>query len=529
MVRCTSACRSLSGCKALCCGDITSPGKPLRDSVKGDLSFPSAWRVNLQVGVRELVRTALLIFLTSLAAFIVRPEPGEVAGALIFVLGITLTGAWLGLGAALISATAGFLLYNFYFAEPVLTFRLSTGNDIVPLVIFNLCALVAGVLAGRLKDRAQSALRANQNLANLLSASRMLQSALSAQDIADGFGRGVPGLAGIKGKLFRSAGAAMVPVGVASAATNDATIDPLGDDTGEIVHRGDQVILKLEGSSGALGALVIDGSVIDGNMSDYLSALSNLTALALERSILSEVVSEVRANERTEHLKTALLSSVSHDFRTPLATISASASSLIDYREQLDIATSNALLQGIVEECDRLNRFTANLLELTRLASGSETGSLQLLGVADMLGAAIRRIRPRLEQRQIETSIGAGDLLIRADAALFELVLVNVLENAVHYSRDGTRIGVEAAREGGACRISIRDEGEGIPSDQRERVFERFVQITRPTRQARGSGLGLAIVKGFVEALGGRIEACQPGIGDRGTEIRIILPLGEPC
>lgn len=483
-------------------------------------------RVGFRSGPGELARTCAIIALTSFAAFLVRPERGEVAGALIFVLGITLVGAIDGLVAALVAAMAGFLLYNFYFAEPVLKFRLSSGNDLAPLIIFNLCALIAGVLAGRLKDRAQAALRANRQLERLLNLSRALQSALTAQDIVVALGGGSAGQSSLRAHLYRRDITGSI----------ESLTDPLSHFADIVDHilqhdeidllRSDRVLaFRLEGARGSSEVMLLEESEEGWDEPAYVAALANLTSLALERSALSERLAEATANAKIEELKTALLSSVSHDFRTPLAAISASASSLIDYRDQLDRPTSMTLLRGIVSESERLNRYTANLLELTRLEAGQPAAQLQTLGVSDMLTAAVRRLRPRAGERRIELSLGGSDPLVEADPVLFELVLVNVIENAILYSDDNTTITIEATSEPGWCQISVMDEGWGIPLDQLTRVFERFVQIPRPGAPARGSGLGLAIAKGFVDALGGSIEAKVADTKRGGTEMRIRLPL----
>jgi two-component system sensor histidine kinase KdpD len=484
--------------------------------------------VELHLGGRELLGTLMIVVTSSLAAFAAKPAFGEVSGALIFVLGIILAGALCGLAASLVAALAAFLVHNFYFAEPVLTLRIATGSDIAPLVVFNLCAVVAGILAGRLKDRAQAANRSNLHLASLLEASETLQSAVRLQDIAAALTETAPGRTGMHPRLFAVKDDDLVPV------------DPLqGDDawlmaaevcrTGEWTscREGALVAYRLDGSEGTVGVMVVDQGGPEEFEPAFMAALANLIALALERAAFSERIAENRAAARTEELKTALLSSVSHDFRTPLTAISASASSLITYREQLDRETSMRLLRGIVEECERLNRYTANLLEMSRLEAGQAPGQLQMLGVSEMLSTVVQRVRPRAEGRQISRVPSGADLLVNADAALFELVLVNVLDNAILYSDPGTRISIESEEDHGFCRITIADEGQGIPSDDLGRVFDRFYRVSRAEPSPRGSGLGLAIARGFVEALGGRIEAETPGIGEKGTRIIIYLPLAR--
>jgi two-component system sensor histidine kinase KdpD len=477
------------------------------------------------LGIREQLITLTIIIVSSLAAFAAKPGLGDVAGALIFVLGIILAGALSGLMAALVAALVAFLLYNFYFAEPVLTLQLTTESDIAPLVAFNLCAIVAGVLAGRLKDRAEAARRSNRQLASLLDASEALQSAVRLQDIATKMTSNAPTWFGMDLRIFRMRVGTLVPL-------------DLSDDGGHWQElagqclRGGQVALcegglfarRLDGSEGVVGVMVADTGSQGRSEPGFMAALANLIALALERAALSEMIADARATARTEELKSALLSSVSHDFRTPLTAISASASSLIDYREQLDRETSMRLLRGIVDECDRLNRYTANLLEMSRLEAGEIPRQLQILGVSEVLAAVVQRVRTRAGARRIKRVLTGEDLLVNADAALFELVLVNVLDNAILYSGDGSRILVESEEEDGFCRITIADEGEGIPEADLDRVFYRFYRVDRAEPSPRGSGLGLAIAKGFVEALGGTITAQTPGIEERGTRIIIRLP-----
>lgn len=486
--------------------------------------------VRLQLSRQEMLGTLLIVAASSFAAYEVESAAGEVSGALIFVLGIILAGALCGLAAALIAAVAAFLLYNFYFAEPVLTFRIETGSDLVPLVAFNLCAVIAGILAGRLKDSAQAAQRSNLHLASLLEASKTLQSAVRIQDIAAALAETAPGSMGMQPRIFRIRGGRLVPFDpelpdgtwLAAAEACRVSAQPT-------THDGALVAYKLEGSEGLVGVMVMIAAPrgIEEFEPPFMAALVNLLALSLERATLSERIGENRAAARTEELKSALLSSVSHDFRTPLTAISASASSLIDYREQLDRATSIRLLRAIVDECDRLNRYTANLLEMGRLEAGQAPANLQTLGISEMLSTVVQRMRPRADGHRISRLPVDADLLVNADAALFELVLANVLDNAILYSDAGTRILIESERRDGFCRISIADEGHGIPPEELGRVFDRFYRVSRAEPSPRGSGLGLAIAKGFVEALGGGIEAQTPGIGEKGTRIIITLPLAR--
>lgn len=455
---------------------------------------------------------------TMLAAFLARPARGEASGALLFVLGITLAGATMGLGAALLAAMASFPLYNFYFAEPVLTFRFDTIDDFAPLVIFNLTAVISGILAGRVRDRAEAAAAANASLVALLEISRALQSAVRFEDIERV----------LSGAAAEAVGIRLLPLSV-QPATRNAEVDRTDTRVRTIMparHGNDIDFYRLECGAHALElALLADESQRD-TEATLGSALANLIALAMERAALSERITETEAMARTEDLKSALLSSVSHDLRTPLATIQASASSLIDYGDKLERDVAQGLLRSIIDESERLNRFTANLLQMTRLEAGQPWPSAQIVSVSDMLSAAVRRLRPRAGERLIERH-EERDCFVFADTALFELALLNVLENAILYSPDGSRIAVELIRSGEMCVIEVADEGSGIPTAELGRVFDRFYRVDSPEPMPRGSGLGLAIARGFVQAFGGDIAALVPGLDGRGTRIRIRLPLTD--
>lgn len=485
----------------------------------GFISNGGAWRISAVIFV---------ILLSWFAAVMIKPDFGQAAAALIFVLGVVTAGAIGGLAGALLAATAAFLLYNFYLAEPVLSFRITTGRDIVPFLVFTLCALVSGILAGRLRDHASAAEHGRSQLASLLEISSALQSAVRISDIRPALSASLAPLTDARVTLFLVRDGSYA--NAMAAEDGYAGRELLRRMQGNRVNPSEEGIFiayRLDSSEGFEGTILFEHGASSPPASTFMSALANLVALAVERASLSESNAEVRAQARTEELKTALLSSVSHDLRTPLTAISASASSLIDFREQLDATATARFLRRIVNECERLNRYTANLLEMSRLEAGQSLARRQTLDVAETLGAIIQRVRARAGDRHLERRLENGHLLVSVDAAMFELVLINLLDNAILYSESGTRIAVEARRDGNRCRISITDEGCGIPTADLERIFTRFYRVPRSEPSPRGSGLGLAIAKGFVEALGGTIHAQSPGPGGRGTVISISLPLAE--
>ncbi|MDO9486775.1 MAG: histidine kinase dimerization/phospho-acceptor domain-containing protein, partial [Sphingomonadaceae bacterium] len=338
------------------------------------------------------------------------------------------------LAAALLAAFVAFMIYNFFLTEPFLTFRLTTTTDAAPFVAFNVVALIAGVLAGRLQDRAKAAQRANLQLASLLETSQQLQAAVREQDVLTTLDASAPARLGLALYVFQHDGRTLAVLGRQAAPPGVAAVAEQVWTSGAPTQLDHLVAVPLQAAQGPFGVLIAIGDhatdVVDAG---FLSALAGMLALALERAALSSRIAEASALARSEELKTALLSSVSHDFRTPLAAISASASSLRDYGAKLDADAREQLLRSIVDECERLNRYTANLLEMSKLQAGlSPTGSL--FDVVELTGAALKQVRGKLGGRQLERHLPAEPLLVRADAALFELALANILANAIAYS-----------------------------------------------------------------------------------------------
>lgn len=481
-------------------------------------------RIRLSINARDLAWTAVAVIFSATIAGVASDLLGEVAAALILVLGITVSGAVGGLVCAMMAALVVFAIFNFAITEPVLVWRLSTGRDVAPLVVFALCAGVTGVLSGRLRDRSEAARASNLHLSNLLRVSRALQSAARPPDVAAALEKNADPLVGARPTLFIRRSGGLAPVGAGGEEERALLAASVMEADEPVLRTPSLLAMRLDGAAGPLGAMVLGGADTGRINPAALHAFGNMVALAIERAELSERMEESRATARAEELKTALLSSVSHDFRTPLAAIAASASSLLAYGDRLDPATSAEFLRRIVEDCERLNRYTANLLEMSRLEAGDGSARPQTLSVAEMLGVAVQRVRGRAGDRTI-TVVADPDLLVTANPALFELVLINVLDNAILYGADGTRIILASRRQGEYCRISVADEGRGIPDADIDRVFERFYRVKRAEQSPGGSGLGLAIAKGFVEASGGTIEARTPGVDLAGAEIVIRLPL----
>ena len=255
-----------------------------------------------------------------------------------------------------------------------------------------------------------------------------------------------------------------------------------------------------------------------------MNALSDQAALAIERVHLVRDVDQARLQAETDRLRSALLTSISHDLRTPLASILGASSSLSSQHGTLDEPGRAAMLLTIREEAERLNRFIGNLLDMTRLESGPLAVTGDLADLSDVVGAVLRRAAGILSVFRVEVDLQPGLPMLGIDVVLFEQVLFNLLDNAAKYALPGSAITLRARQEAGRVRVEVLDEGEGLPEAELERVFDKFYRVRRADRQRAGTGLGLAICRGFVEAMGGAITAANRP--DRtGAVFTISLPV----
>jgi two-component system sensor histidine kinase KdpD len=258
-----------------------------------------------------------------------------------------------------------------------------------------------------------------------------------------------------------------------------------------------------------------------------LTAMLEQTAIAIDRSLLVGEAVRSAALEENEKLRTTLLSSLSHDLRTPLSSITGAVTTLRQLGDQMPAADRQDLLASIEEEAARLTRFVANLLDMSRLESGAVKVRRDFLDPAEIVRTAVERCRKVFPGMKIETSIARGLPFIRGDAGLLEQVLFNLLDNAHKYGGDTGAI-VHARQEGPDVVISVTDEGPGVKPADLERIFEKFFRGGRADGRKAGTGLGLSICKGLTEAMGGTIEAQSPAARRRGARLLLRFPAADP-
>jgi two-component system sensor histidine kinase KdpD len=318
----------------------------------------------------------------------------------------------------------------------------------------------------------------------------------------------------------------MSELGVAQWVYNHSQMAGLGTDT---LAGSEGLYLPLGASRGTVGVLgvrpVQPRRFLSPDQLHLLETFANQTAVAIERAHLADEAQRAQIQIEAERLRNSLLSSVSHDLRTPLAVITGSASSLLEGEAAFDAPTRRELTQTIFDEGNRLNRLVSNLLDMTRLEAGAVQAHKEWQPLEEVVGAALTRLEQHLLGRTMSVSLPAGLPLVPLDSVLIEQVLVNLLENALKYTRPDTPIDIAAWSADGAVVVEVADRGPGLPPGDEQRVFEKFYHTQRTGRDT-GVGLGLTICRGFVEAHGGRLWAeNRPGGGAR---FRFTLPLGGP-
>jgi two-component system, OmpR family, sensor histidine kinase KdpD len=257
-----------------------------------------------------------------------------------------------------------------------------------------------------------------------------------------------------------------------------------------------------------------------------LDALVDQGALAIERVLLVEDMDRVKRTVESDRLRGALLTSISHDLKTPLASVLGAASTLRDLGDGLTDAEKRDLLATVIDESERLNRFIANLLDMTKLESGAIVPNTARHDVGEIVGSALRRAAKILAHHKVSLELASDLPMLELDAVLFEQVLFNLLDNAAKYAPGDTTISIRGTRDRGAMSLQVMDEGSGIPQSELDSVFDKFYRVQKGDHVRPGTGLGLAISRGFVEAMHGTISA-----GNRtdrsGAVMTIRLPIPQ--
>lgn len=439
--------------------------------------------------------------------------------SMVFLAGVVMTAVWLGSGPGYFAALVAYGVYNFYLVDPRFTIQFVTAEDFIVLTVFLIVAMLTGGLAGRVRDEARRAEGRAQVTNALLEASREFTSLVSVRAVEERLAAHLAAAARGEAVIWTGDQATVFPPG---ATPPPRTAPSIGS---EISGGWRTRPMRADGEVLGLAAWRSTGpdSVSSQEQAQLVHVLVDLGATALARAQLSESQTEIETLARTERLRNALLSSISHDLRTPLASILASATSLKDFGDRFDSAVRADLLDTIQEEAERMNRFVANLLNMTKL----ESGALQVTPAPFDVREAVDQALAWVSQRQGASGrLRKGEppqtapVMAMGDAILLDQALANVLENALRYTPDGAPVTVEIGYEGEVV-ITVTDQGAGVPPQDLDRIFEKFYRGGAVGTLQQGAGLGLSITRGLVEAMGGTARAYLPQAGGLAVEIRL--------
>lgn len=499
---------------------------------------PGSWFT--RVPWRAYLEATISVGLASMIAWGVSHIADLPTLSLIYLIGILLVAVDRGFRVSAFASILSFFAFDFLFTEPRYSLLIQRHEDFLTLTFFLVVALAISLIGDRLQrqiyvtqrnaERTQALYDFNKAIAAVASLDNILQTVV--QHIASS----------LKAKVVllipqgeRLTVGATFPAETRLDTASNAAMDwawrhgrPAGygsDTLPGAAYYG----LPLRSGNETVGVLAVrsnEGKGLSPDQQHFLSSMASQSAIAIERTQLVTDIAQARLQTETERLRASLLSSISHDLRTPLVAILGATTSLRDYWDKFDDHMRRDLFSTIEDESERLNRFVQNLLDMTQLVSGGLAPKRQPTDVQDLVGSALTRLRKQLGERPLRLSISDDLPAIDGDMSILERVLVNVIDNACKYAPMDQPVSISAKREANFIKLTITDRGPGIPEEEYDRVFDMFYRVKVGSAPTSGAGLGLAICRGFIEAHGGRISA-QPGPDGTGTQIAIRLPVAK--
>lgn len=494
-----------------------APGARGQRAARADYAWAAAL-VGVTTGVAALGRSALNL-----------PDL-----EMLYLLAVMVTAVWFGRGPALLAAALAVATYDFLFVEPLLSFAASDGRYLLTFAMMLAVGVVMSELASRLRERGRDAVAREERTAALYGLTRELATTESAAEIGAIVARhAVESLAVQAFVLVPGPDAALTALGAAPEGAvpgeSELGVARWTDEHQEAAGAGTDTLpgakvlcVPLRAGASRVGVLALaprDEGSLGAEQRAFLDVFGRQAAISLERARLSREAKQAELRARTEEMHASLLSSVSHDLRTPLAVITGAATSLRG-APLLDEPTRAELVDAIVDEAERMERLVTNILDMTRLESGALSLAREWAPIDDMISSALTRLEARLTHRQVSVSIAPDVPLLLVDPVLFEQVLVNLLENAAKYTPDGSPLELRVSSGPRDVTLELRDHGPGIPAGAERQIFEKFSRGDH--RGVTGAGLGLAICKGIVEAHGGAIRAHNPS--DGGAAFVVTVP-----
>jgi two-component system sensor histidine kinase KdpD len=457
----------------------------------------------------------------------------------VFLTAVVAVAVRYGLWPSLLASVAASLCYNFFFLPPIYTFTITDPTNVAAFFFFMLIAILVSNVAARVRTQADSAIGRVRTTESLYAFSRKLAGTATLDDVLWATAYQIALMLRVRvvlllpedGLLTVKAGYPpedqldKADLAAANWAWDNDRSAGRGSDT---LPGAKRLFLPMRTGRGPIGVIGIDddrtGPLLTPDQRRLLDALVDQGALAIERVLLVEDMDRVKRTVESERLRSALLTSISHDLKTPLASVLGAASTMRDLESGLSDSEKRDLLATVIDESERLNRFIANLLDMTKLESGAIVPNTAPHDISEIVGSALRRASKILARHKVSLELAADLPMLELDAVLFEQVLFNLLDNAAKYAPAETTISIRGSRERDWVSLQIMDEGEGIPQAELESVFDKFYRAQKGDHVRPGTGLGLAISRGFVEAMRGTISAANRG--DRsGAALTIRLPI----
>lgn len=496
-----------------------------------------------RAGLRPYLFSAIMVALACALGLAIDAWMKPPNISMVFLAAVLYSAIRYGLWPSLFASLLSTLLYNVLFLEPRYSLTVDDPSNVVALVFLLIVAVLTSELTARVKREAANAKAHAGANAALYAFSRKIAGIgrlddlawAAAHQLAAMLDAGALILLPVDGKL--GIAASYPPEDALGTADLDAATlawlegRPAGLDTN---LPGDTrwLFVPMKSARGPVGAIGLrrEGEAAPAVFSPadrmLIDALADQTAVAIERIELAQEMEQARIAAEAERLRVALLGAISHDFRTPLAAIIGSASSLRSLWDRFDPATRAGLLDTIREEGERLNRFVGNVLEMTRLEAGKLSVKLESTDLADLVSATMGEMTRGIAHHHIALNAPPDLPPANVDPVLCRQVFVNLIDNAAKFGPDGSRIDINLRATGTEVSADVVDQGPGIPEESLDTIFDRFVRVGTGDRRRAGTGLGLAICRGLTEAMGGSITA-RNRAGASGAIFTLTFPVAS--
>ena len=495
-------------------------------------------------GAESLDLRPYLIALIAVAAALgvgelIQPWFGIENVDLVFLTAVVGVAVRYGLWPSLVASVAASLCYNFFFLPPIYTFTIADPTNVVAFFFFIAMSVIVSNVGARVRSQAVVAMTRARATESLYAFSRKLAGAGTLDDVLWATAYQTALMLKVRVVLLLPEdGSIAVKSGYPPEDTLDAADlaaakwawenDRAAGRGSDTLPGAKRLFLPMHTGRGAVGIVGIDGDKpgppLTPDQRRLLDALMDQAALAIERVRLVEDLERAKRTAETDRLRSALLTSISHDLKTPLAAVLGAAGALRSLSDALDQRAKADLLSTIIDEAERLNRFIANLLDMTKLESGAVAPNAAPHDLGEVVGSALERASKMLAEHRVEVDLAKDLPMIQIDPVLFEQVLINLLDNAAKYAPAGTTIRIQSWRNQDSVSLQVLDEGDGIPPGDLEHIFDKFYRARKADHVRAGTGLGLAISRGFVEAMQGTITAANR-TDRRGAVFTITLPI----